>query len=116
MSRTEDLAVVVDKLVGQTFGSIKVIAGRADLEVDVDGQPSVIFELKVSDPVGPTETWPLEDVDEIQRQARLLTLESDPESPYAIVNLLPETPDQEDDPEGESDEGLARSLEREQDD
>jgi len=115
MLRTEDLAAVIDKLVGQTFGSITVINGRADLEIDVDGQLSIIFEFKVSDPVERTGTWSLEDVDEIQHQTRLLTSEADPESPYAIVKLLPETPDQEDDSGGEPDSGLVQSLERDQD-
>lgn len=117
MPRTEDLTAVVDSLVGRTFGSIKVIGGGAQVSIDPDGQPSILFELVVSDPVGPQDTWPLEDVDELQSHAQQLAFDANPESPFAIVKLLPETPDQDEDGEtpGHTDEsGAQRRAPREE--
>lgn len=97
MPRTEDATAVVAKLIGQTFGSITVLEGRGDVALDPDGQPSLVFELVVSDPAGPNDTWPLDDVDALQREAQQRAFESDSDAPFAIVKLLPATPDQDED-------------------
>ncbi len=81
------------QLIGQSFGAVRVINAGGDLDADPDGRPIVKISLVVSDPPEGEGTWPLADVDELQHRAKKLLAELDPELPYAVVELLPVTPD-----------------------
>ncbi|MGI8661517.1 MAG: hypothetical protein ACR2LH_10930 [Thermoleophilaceae bacterium] len=70
-----------------------MIEASGDLDTDPEGLPIVKISLVVSDPRKPADTWPLADVDELQREAQRLVARVDPELPYAVVELFPETPD-----------------------
>jgi hypothetical protein len=106
-----EVNAAIAQLVGRRFGTIEVLAATGEVTTDPLGQPIVRVTLSVSDPAD--QTWPIEEVDQVQRETQRLLAERDPELPYAVVELLPETLEPDDDDQEEADTELTDALDSE---
>jgi len=59
---TEGAPELVAWCVGQTVGSITVLAAEFTADIDHDGEAVVYIDLTITDPPAWNETWPVDDV------------------------------------------------------
>lgn len=88
----------------QEVGSLKVLDVKTRLDEDASGQSALFFDLVLADPASGQETWPVDEVLELQRRIDDHAAEVGLEPPWHVT-LLPESPG-----ESPSDEDAADEL------
>ncbi len=53
---------------GQEIGRLRVLAVEPRIDEDAEGNPAIFLDLTLSDPPVGEETWPLDDILELQRR------------------------------------------------
>lgn len=106
-----EIAGIAQKLKAhEPFGSIRVVDVTGEVTTDQDGDSVLRLRLILSDPPDEDATWPLDDVDTLQQEAERLAREADVELPYVVTELYPESPDPDEDSDGDSLDELSRAL------
>lgn len=108
---TREIERIASELEGFESGSVSVRFAEGRLSADEEGEAVTRFSLVVSDPPSGSETWPLDDLQDVRRHVRGLVMSAADDLPYPLIAFYPETSDAPDDP-GDNGDTLADALDR----